>query len=165
VGTVHGKSQQDRCRAGIGQAGLGERPVTIKRRALTSEAARAIGLIVNGIEIGKDVRKVLVAEPDAPLHASASAASGIASGINGGGLMSVAALQIRIVPKRMLDRKEAAVYCGRSVKRFEAECPVAPIQFPNGDERYDMRDLDAWLDSLKAGTDDGADAIIARLGK
>ena len=79
--------------------------------------------------------------------------------------MSVAALQIRIVPKRMLDRKEAAAYCGRSVKRFEAECPVAPIRFPNGDKRHDMRDLDAWLDSLKAGTDEGADAIIARLGK
>jgi hypothetical protein len=83
-----------------------------------------------------------------------------------GGVMSVAALQIRVVPKRMLDKKEAAAHCGRSLTRFLVECPVSPIQFPNGDLRYDVRDLDAWIDGLKAGAgDSSADAIIARLGK
>jgi hypothetical protein len=48
-----------------------------------------------------------------------------------GGVMSVAALQIHLVPKRMLDKKEAAAYCGLSIKRFEAECPVQPIRFAN----------------------------------
>ena len=78
--------------------------------------------------------------------------------------MSVAALQIRVVPKRMLDRKEAAAHCGRSLKRFAVECPVQPIRFPNGDLRYDVNDLNAWIDSLKLGSVEGdADAIIGRL--
>jgi hypothetical protein len=80
--------------------------------------------------------------------------------------MSIAALQVRLVPKRMLDKREAAAYCGRSLNRFEAECPVQPLRFANGDLRYDVRELDAWLDSLKAGANDNdADAIIERLGK
>jgi hypothetical protein len=80
--------------------------------------------------------------------------------------MSVAALQIRVTPKRMLDKKEAAAYCGRSLKRFEAECPVKPVCFANGDLRYDMRELDAWLDSMKAGAaNDDVEAIIEKLGK
>lgn len=78
--------------------------------------------------------------------------------------MSIAALQIRVVPKRMLDKKEAAAHCGRPLKRFEVECPVHPVRFPNGDLRYDVNDLDAWIDSLKIGADNSdADAIIERL--
>jgi hypothetical protein len=64
----------------------------------------------------------------------------------------------------MLDKKEGAAHCGRSPTRFAIECPVQPVQFPNGDLRYDVRDLDAWIDSLKAGAPDtSADAIVARL--
>lgn len=72
-------------------------------------------------------------------------------------------LKINIVPKRMLTKAEGAGHCGRPVKRFEAECPVMPVRFPNGDTRYDVRDLDAWLDSLKAGAANSADDILARL--
>jgi hypothetical protein len=80
--------------------------------------------------------------------------------------MSIAALQVRLVNKRMLDKRESAAHCGRPLKRFEVECPVAPVQFPNGDLRYDVKDLDAWIDSLKGGAaDSDADAIIERLGK
>jgi hypothetical protein len=69
-----------------------------------------------------------------------------------------------MIPKRMLTKTEAAALCGRSVKRFEIECPVPPIRFPNGDERYDVHDLDEWLDSLKTGHDDsGVDSIIEKL--
>jgi hypothetical protein len=79
--------------------------------------------------------------------------------------MSSATLQIRVLPKRMLDKKEAAHHCGRPQKRFEAECPVQPVRFPNGDIRYDVNDLNAWIDSLKIGADNAdADAIIERLG-
>jgi hypothetical protein len=41
--------------------------------------------------------------------------------------MSSATVQINVVPKRLLRKGEAASYCGRSVKRFEAEapCPMA----------------------------------------
>ena len=79
--------------------------------------------------------------------------------------MSSAMLQINWQPKRMLTKSESAHHCGRSVTRFQIECPVRPHQFPNGDLRYDVRELDAWLDSLRVGTNDqDVDAIVARLG-
>ncbi|BDV35673.1 hypothetical protein SS37A_32020 [Methylocystis iwaonis] len=74
-----------------------------------------------------------------------------------------ATVQLNIIPKRMLTRAEAAHHCGRPVKRFEVECHVAPVRFPNGDARYDVRDLDAWLDSLKGGCSSDADDIVGRL--
>jgi hypothetical protein len=77
--------------------------------------------------------------------------------------MNAAVLHLTIVSKRMLTLQEAAQHCGRSVKRFEIECPVAAVIFPNGDRRYDVHDLDKWLDSIKNGDGD-ADAIVARLG-
>jgi hypothetical protein len=78
--------------------------------------------------------------------------------------VSAAVLRITVTSKRMLTLREAAEHCGRSVKRFEIECPTVPVIFPNGVRRFDVLDLDKWLDSLKAGNDD-ADAIVARLGK
>jgi hypothetical protein len=41
---------------------------------------------------------------------------------------------------------------------------VAPIQFQGIDVRYDMRDLDEWLDSLKSDNPNGEDDIIGKLG-
>jgi hypothetical protein len=41
-----------------------------------------------------------------------------------------------------LCQKEGAHHCGRSIRRFEVECPVRPIRFPNGDLRWDVQDLD-----------------------
>jgi hypothetical protein len=80
-------------------------------------------------------------------------------------IVSTATLQLNIVPKRMLTKSEAAQHCGRSVRRFEIECPVAPIRFPNGDLLWDVKELDTWLDNLKAGTGDrDVAAILARLG-
>ena len=78
--------------------------------------------------------------------------------------MSGAIVQLNVISKRMLTLREAAQHCGRSVQRFQIECPAAPIIFPNGDQRFDVKDLDKWLDSLKVGADD-ADAIIFRLGR
>jgi hypothetical protein len=79
--------------------------------------------------------------------------------------LASAVLQLNIVPKRMLTKAEASNHCGRSIKRFEIECPIRPVQFANGDRRYDVHDLDAWLDDLKLGTVGGdADRIISRLG-
>jgi hypothetical protein len=77
--------------------------------------------------------------------------------------MTLATLQLNVIPKRMLTKAEAAHHCGRPVKRFEVECDIAPVKFSNGDKRYDVRDLDAWLDRLKAGETSEADAIISRL--
>ena len=78
--------------------------------------------------------------------------------------MSSSLVQINVVPKRMLTKSEAAQHCGRPTKRFEIECPCQPVRFPNGDTRYDVQDLDMWLNSLKVGGDHEADAIVARLG-
>ena len=79
--------------------------------------------------------------------------------------MSSAVLQINVIPKRMLSQSEAAHHCGRSLPRFKIECPVRPLQYSNGDLRWDIQDLDAWINSLKAGNiDHDADAIVARLG-
>jgi hypothetical protein len=77
--------------------------------------------------------------------------------------MSSATLQITVVPKRMLTYSEAAHHCGRPVTRFKAECPCSPVRFPNGDQRFDVQDLDTWINSLKVGMNDGAEAIVARL--
>jgi hypothetical protein len=65
----------------------------------------------------------------------------------------------------MLTMAEAARHCGRSLTRFKVECSVAPVKFANGDLRWDVQDLDLWINSLKVGTvDHDADAIVARLG-
>jgi hypothetical protein len=72
-------------------------------------------------------------------------------------------LNITFLPKRMLTAAEAAFHCGRPVKRFLAECPVQPVQFSNGDHRYDVRELDRWLDALSDGPSD-EDEIVDRLG-
>lgn len=77
--------------------------------------------------------------------------------------MSNAVVNLTVISKRMLTKREAAEHCGRSLKRFEVECPVSPVAFPNGDLRYDLHDLDKWLDMLKEGTHD-SERIIERLG-
>lgn len=74
--------------------------------------------------------------------------------------MAQTTLNVVFIPKRMLTKTEAAAHCGRPVKRFEIECPVRPIEFENGDIRYDLHDLDAWLDSLKSGHDQSDLATI-----
>jgi hypothetical protein len=78
--------------------------------------------------------------------------------------MPSATLNLRVSPRRMLTEREAAEYCGRTIRTFKGECPVAPTVFGNGDRRFDMQDLDRWLDGLKLGTLDDADAILERLG-
>jgi hypothetical protein len=79
-------------------------------------------------------------------------------------MMASAVFQLNIIPKRMLTKAEAAHHCGRSVKRFQIECPTLPTKFLNGDLRWDVQDLDAWLDSLKKGSVDlDAEAIVGRL--
>jgi hypothetical protein len=78
--------------------------------------------------------------------------------------MPTATLNLRVQPFRLLTKVEAANYCRRSVKKFERQCPVPPVQMADGDRLWDVRDLDRWIDSLKVGGLDEADAIVARLG-
>lgn len=77
--------------------------------------------------------------------------------------MSIATLNIRTVPRRLLNQNEAAEYCGLKAKRFQADCAVAPVVMPNGSKLYDMLDLDRWIEGLKAGAGDSDDDIVGRL--
>ena len=78
--------------------------------------------------------------------------------------MSAATLNLRVQPFRLLTKSEAAHYCRRPLKKFAAQCPVRPIRMADGDELYDVQDLDGWIDALKAGrADDDADDIVGKL--
>ena len=74
--------------------------------------------------------------------------------------MPSATLNLRVSPRRMLTAREAAEYIGLPAKAL----PVAPVEMPNGRRLYDMRDLDEWLDDLKASGPTDADDILGRLG-
>lgn len=78
--------------------------------------------------------------------------------------MNRAVIEVSLPPYRMLKKAEAASYCGMAAKAFEGHCPVIPVQMPNGLRLWDARDLDAWLDGLKAGDADSDDAILDKLG-
>lgn len=76
--------------------------------------------------------------------------------------MATATLNLRLQPYRLMTKAEATNYCRRPVKKFEAQCPVAPIIMADGDRLYDVQDLDRWIDGLKSGSADDDD-IIRRL--
>lgn len=78
--------------------------------------------------------------------------------------MASATLNIKVSPRRMLDAREAAEYCGITAKRFPVSCNVTPIAMPSGELRFDIRDLDAWLDGLKGGNVAADDDILGKLG-
>jgi hypothetical protein len=77
--------------------------------------------------------------------------------------MASATLNLRVQPYRLLTKTEAAHYCRRSVKKFETQCPVQPLKMADGDLLWDVQDLDRWIDSLKSGKLDEAEAALARL--
>lgn len=77
--------------------------------------------------------------------------------------MSAATFTIKMPPRRMLSLSEAAIYVGIPAKRFPSACRIVPIAMPDGKKQYDIRDLDEWLDSLKAGSRDTDDDIIGKL--
>ena len=60
----------------------------------------------------------------------------------------------------MLSAREAGEYCGFPAKQI----PVPTVEMPNGKALYDVRDLDDFLDGLKAGQPNGDEDIIGRLG-
>ena len=78
--------------------------------------------------------------------------------------MSMATLNIKVSPRRMLSAREAAIYCGLSPKHFAIDCSVSPVQMPRGSKMYDTRDLDNWLDGLKNEFPNSDDEIVGRLG-
>jgi hypothetical protein len=77
--------------------------------------------------------------------------------------VTTATVSLRVQPFRLLTKAEAAHYCRRSVKKFETQCPVPPIEMADGDRLWDVRDLDRWIDAMKVGVDDDPGAIVAML--
>lgn len=73
--------------------------------------------------------------------------------------MASATLNLRVSPRRMLTPREAAEYTGINA----AQLPVRPVELPNGRKRYDLHDLDAFLDGLKGEGESDHEAILARL--
>lgn len=63
----------------------------------------------------------------------------------------------------MLSKADAAHYCGLPTSRFSHLCPVTPVELSNGTKRWDVQDLDKWLDSLKSPDDCSDDALLSRL--
>lgn len=54
--------------------------------------------------------------------------------------------------KRLLPIGEAAKYCGIPRSYFSSKCPAKPVRlYENAHPRYDIFDLDKWIDSIKAG--------------
>jgi hypothetical protein len=54
---------------------------------------------------------------------------------------------------RLLKREQAAAYCGVSVPTLIKLCPVRPIALGNSKrlERYDVHQLDKWIDTFDEG--------------
>jgi hypothetical protein len=78
--------------------------------------------------------------------------------------MNMTTLNIRVSPRRILSKSEAADYVGLPIKRFSVECRVSPIRIANC-ERYDIQDLDRWIDVLKDALPSGDDEIVERLAR
>ena len=76
--------------------------------------------------------------------------------------MGATMISLSVKPYRLMTRAEAAYYCSLPPKKFEGQCPFHPVQMPTGEKKWDVRDLDTWIDALKTGCDDDS-ALIARL--
>ena len=70
-------------------------------------------------------------------------------------------------PLRLVTKTQAATYCGLSTQTFGSMCPVRAIALGHGVrmERYDLRAIDAWIDSLAAHGEPqrSADQLLAAL--
>jgi hypothetical protein len=78
-------------------------------------------------------------------------------------VMSTATLNIRVKEQRLISPADAAFYVGLDARRFKLECQVQPVQMPNGAFRFDKRDLDRWIDTLKGDVTDSDEQIVGRL--
>ena len=57
------------------------------------------------------------------------------------------------ISPRLLNKTQAATYCGVCLATFSQACPVEPVLLLDRVPRYDIRDLDAWIGSLKAASE------------
>ena len=59
---------------------------------------------------------------------------------------------------RLLNKQQAAAYCGICSSVFDAVSSVPPIELKSGLKRWDRHALDRWIDSLDRMTD-GIDSL------
>ena len=62
---------------------------------------------------------------------------------------------------RLLNKKDAAAYCGVSVPTFDEACPP-PLRLADRVQRWDVETLDRWIEGLAGGGADNADDILER---
>ncbi len=69
------------------------------------------------------------------------------------------------MPPRMLTKEQASAYCGVSTNTFASNCPVPPIAMGKGDRlwRYDIRELDRWIDGLRGTEERGERDWLAEM--
>jgi hypothetical protein len=81
-----------------------------------------------------------------------------------GGRMAATSLNIHLIDKRMYREAEAAEYTGVPHKSFRVFCPVQPVRMTPKLLLWDKRDLDLWIDGLKAeAANHSHDDIVGRL--
>ena len=68
----------------------------------------------------------------------------------------------RLTP-RLLKKADAARYCALDPQKFARECPVHPVKLGDKTYRYDVRELDKWLDSLNGRPELTGDQWLAKL--
>jgi hypothetical protein len=68
---------------------------------------------------------------------------------------------------RLLTRSQAAAYCQVSDAIFTARCPVAPVKMGESVRmyRWDIRELDRWLDGLGTAKPLDGQEWLDQLGK
>jgi hypothetical protein len=65
-------------------------------------------------------------------------------------VMASRAVAAAEIAPRLLTREQAAAYCGVSLRTFRNLCPIQPVALGTSKrlERYDLRALNQWIDTL-----------------
>lgn len=67
------------------------------------------------------------------------------------------------LPPRLLDREQAAAYCGVSVNHFGRHCPVQPLRMGSR-VLWDRLKLDGWIAELQGeGQSSAGDPLMEAL--
>jgi hypothetical protein len=78
--------------------------------------------------------------------------------------MSIQLLKISVTPRGLLSKAEAAIFCGVPERHLNKLCPVKPVMLGDNKLRYDLRDLEKWIDSIKFDSEiEDVDAIVSQL--
>jgi hypothetical protein len=73
----------------------------------------------------------------------------------------------QVFPPRLLTKAQAASYCGMGIESFTVNCEVKPIRVRSGARglRWDIQDLDKWIDRLKENSSTDSEKNVDWLAK